>query len=325
MPENDTALEPVLDQPPPTEIHTYMTPSVGQSVTVLPDFAQAAVDEFRQERLELDTLEDDDAPVKVETSVSALAESLGGVEAVEALAQVLNNPNADLTQILPPEQIESLIWSGLENPSTQAVILADPSVRATISRELLLGHKIEDVQAWLSDFQRGDGRTDEQIQSEYEASETRVANFQRSFFTDGIDELVSGSGVDESDVEAITDRLLLARTRFLDANAQEYIHIQGLHEAGRTAPVQETRLHNKWTAFVLKELSKISGSNKTAKVQTKPMSNGKDEDRPAKPIDAGLGNNGDWLHEFTKDFAKERKARGLLTAEEQRQQQRTKR
>src|ERR1044072_1705669 len=262
MPENDTALEPVLDQPPPTEIHTYMTPSVGQSVTVFPDFAQAAVGEFRQERLELDTLEDDDAPVKVETSVSALAESLGGVEAVEALAQVLNNPNADLTQILPPEQIESLIWSGLENPSTQAVILADPSVRATKSPELLLGHKIEDVQAWLSDFQRGDGRTDEQIQAEYLAAENRVQAFQRDFFTDNINELVTGSGVDESDVEAITDRLLLARTRFLQANAQEYLHIQGLHEAGKAAPLQETRLRNKWTAVLLRELGKLSGGSK---------------------------------------------------------------
>src|ERR1051326_3949428 len=120
MPENDTALEPVLDQPPPTEVHTYMTPSVGQSVTVLPDFAQTAVDEFRQERLELDALEGDDAsnlPVKVETSVSALAESLGGIESVEKLAQLLNDPNADLSQVLPPEQVESLIWAGLENPS----------------------------------------------------------------------------------------------------------------------------------------------------------------------------------------------------------------
>lgn len=330
MPEDNdsnTTPEPVLNAPPDPVIHEYMTPGIGNSITVLDDFAQNAVDEFRKERLELDALEEDNPaasnlPVKVETAVSDLAEKLGGIKSIEALAAVLDNPNADLTQILPAEAVEDLIWTAIENPATQAVLLQDSAVLAAISNQLFFGHSIQDIQALLAQYQRGDGLSEEQLEQQHIESETRVQNFQRSFFTEGIDELVSGSGVDESDVEGISDRLLLARTRFLDANHQEFLHIQGLHEAGLTAPVQEARLRNKWTATLLKELAKISGSNKTAKVKTKPMNTRdvEDDDRPAKPIDAGIGNNGDWLHEFTKDFSKERKARGLLTAEEKRQQ-----
>jgi hypothetical protein len=323
--ENEFALEPVLDSPPDPITHSYMTPGIANSVTVLDDFAQTAVDEFKQERLELDSPEDDTAsnlPAKVDSNQSEVIELLGGVEAASALGKVLSDPSSDLAQILPSEQIESLVWSALENPATQAVVLQDPAVLAAISNQLFFGHSIQDIQSLLAQYQRGDGLSEEQLEQQHVESETRVQNFQRSFFTEGIDELVSCSGVDESDVEGISDRLLLARTRFLDANHQEFLHMQGLHEAGRTAPVQEARLRNKWTATLLKELAKISGSNRSAKVKTKPMNtrDAKDDDRPAKPIDAGINNNGDWLHEFTKDFSKERKARGLLTAEEKRQQ-----
>jgi hypothetical protein len=322
--ENEFALEPALDAPPAPEIHQYMVPSLGESITVLPDFAQNAVNEFTQERLELDALEEDgpasNLPVKVETAVSELAERLGGISAVEALAQVLDNPNADLSQILPSEQTEALVWSALENPATQSVILSDPSVRATISSQLLFGHSIEDVQALLNQYQHG-SHSPEQLESEYVAAETRVQDFQRSFFTGDINEIVDSSGVDQTDTEAITDRLLLARCRFLDANHVEFLNVQGLHERGMASTVPEARLHNKWTATVLKELQKLSGKPAT---RAKSMNtNEPKEERPAKAVDIGDG-NGDWLHSFQQDFKKERLARGMLTPRERKEQQRNK-
>ena len=321
MPDNEFALEPVLDAPPPAEIHEYMTPGIGNSITVLDDFAQNAVDEFKKERLELDVLEDDTPASnlpKVETSVSELAGKLGGLDAVEALATVINNPNSDLSQILPAESVESLVWSALDNPVVQSTVLADPSVRAAISSQLLFGHSIEDVQALLNQYQHG-SHSPEQLEAEYVAAETRVAEFQKTFFTHDIDETVASFDLDESDPEPIKDAVLLAQAKFLQSNHTEYLHVQSLHERGLTsqAAVSEARLQNKFKAAVLKELQKLKGKP-VSKVKATDAKDPK-EDRPAKPIDVTDGHGG-WVRDFVIDFKQERQRRGLLTAEEKRQQ-----
>ena len=311
MPEVNQELSEALVPVEPAQ-HTYMQPGLDETV-ILDTTVQGVIDAFKRERLELGEKEDNasNLSVKVDADLSKLTEQLGGIEGIQALAHVLSDPNANLAQILPQTAVEDLVWSALDNPVTQANVLADPEVRAIISKELLNGHSIEAVQDLLSEYERGDGLTPEQLDAEYLAAEARVLKFQRDFFTSGIDETVKSSGVDESNIDAVADRLLLARTRFLDANHQEYLYVQSLHERGLSsqALIPEARLHNKWTASLLNELEKLAkvGTKKTSAKNTND-SRASNEITSSESYDLSDPN---WVHAFTKEFHDERVKRGL--------------
>jgi len=321
MPEDNTEETALQTTDAPIESHQYMPLGYGDSITVLDDFAQIQVDAFKKERHELDALEDDapvnNSPAKVETAVSELAEKLGGIAAVEALSNVLSNPNSNLTEILPAEAVENLVWTALDNPAIQATVLADPAVLAAISNQLFFGHSVQNIQALLAQYQRGDGVSEQQLEAQAIAAETRVQNFQHDFFVSPVDQVVNSFGIDaDNRTEEIQDALRLAQSKFLTANYGEFIALQSAAELGQVSAVSSARLQNKWSAYLLKEIGKLSGKSP---VKAKPKSMNadvKDEEQPAKLIDAGIGNNGDWLIDFEKDFKAERIKRGLLTPRE---------
>ncbi len=309
MPESneENSLQTVEDSAP-VAVNTYMTPGGRDSVTILPDFAENAVEEFKRERLELEQV--DDTPEPTAKAEFDLTTALGGPEAVQALAEVLNNPDADLTHILPAKAIESVVWAALENPVTQQTVLSDPEVRSAISRELLNGYSIEDIQQLLSQYGPGTFPDPEVYAEQLRESEQRVQQFQHDFFVSPVDETLKDMGIDAGRVEEISDALTIAQARFLRNHHDEYLRVQSLVESGLAsqARLPQARLANAWQGTLLKQLEKLKSASTSATKKSATKEVESDKPVTAEAYDL-LDPN--WITRFTDEFRQERKARGL--------------
>src|ERR1041385_4045874 len=113
-------------------------------------------------------------------TIDSIVESLGGPVVAEHLVALLSEdaePVETLTNILPHESIESLVWTALDNPQTQAVVLEDPQVREAIAQHLFNGYSIEDVQRALDYYGVID---DEYALQEYADIDTQQAEYREA-------------------------------------------------------------------------------------------------------------------------------------------------
>jgi len=241
-----------------------------------------------------------------EFDYKAFEESVGGRDALEALAQLVGNPDTQLSDILPGETVQNLVWTALDNPETQAAVLSDPEVRATISREILSGHSIEDVQAILSQYEPGSGVNAEAYAQQSQAAEDRVQQFQNDFFVSPVDQTLTDMGIDQTRVEEISDALILAQGKFLQANNKEYLKVQSMVESGLVsqAKIAQARLANKWNATLIKQLEKLKVSAPVPKSEV--TTNQSKVENKSYDISSN-----EWLSSFVNDFKTERIKRGL--------------
>jgi hypothetical protein len=236
-------------------------------------------------------------------------EQMGGIDLLKAiapLAEIAIDENADPATVVKtfretflPQHMEAIAWAALDDPSTQEIILNDPDVLDTISQKLFNGKSISDVQAALEFAveadeidpekaqlrkQLADIETSKKAEKEREAaqaSDTRINEFQKRFFVDTADEvvgqfnLVAPDGASEEDKQrfsnTVEDIRYAAQGRFLAENQQAYLQIQEMVAKGFVTQARsaEARLHNKWTATLLKTAERHSKQLRDAVEYTK--------------------------------------------------------
>lgn len=247
------------------------------------------------------------------SSASQAISKLGGPQTAIAVANILDATTNELErfQELVPADIQAeMFWSRLNDPRNTQTILSDASVREVISRELLMGHAIEDVQALLSEYEPGNlqKRTAE-IEAERVFNQQASLEVQKEIFIDVAKEVASRFGVSDSDDKVMMAQYL-AQYEFLKKHNGEYLTIETANRAGHKlqVAVHAARLKNAFQASLLKQYEAIgikSGSKpKTkaaaVKTETKPV-----ELDPLDMTDAAYGKR------FAAEFRKSMTERGL--------------
>jgi len=275
----------------------------------LPAEVQGVVNEFTTELADL--TEHNDAQPLVYDYESFVNTYFGGREGAEALAILLNSEdiNSTLVNVLSRDQMESFAWHVLDNTSVQDIVLADPAIREAISQRLFDGLSIDYIQENIlpQDYEADSFDRQQKREAEIIEGNERVLDFQETFFVEGVDDTIKSLGINTSNIERVQDALMLAQAKFLKANHAAYLQLQStIEKYGRSEAtlLAESRLHNQWHAFLLKELQKLSSQKfKAAPVRSEPK-----ETNSSKSYD--LGSN-DWLNDFVQDFKAERLRRGL--------------
>lgn len=255
-------------------------------------------------------------------SVESIVESLGGPVAAEHLAALLSEdaePVETLSKILPHESIESLVWTALDNPQTQAVVLEDPQVREAIAQHLFNGYSIEDVQRALDyygviddpyvleDFAEHDAQ-----QKEYrEACLMAEEDVRRTVFLNTGIEVAERFGLPSPEVDqTVSDACELTFNRFVKNNERDLTRLVEMYVTEGPTPradLLSARLTNKFTASLIKQLERMPKAAALDKRQrTTPATNKRTE--PTGSYDL---NSNDWLASFVVDFKRERESRGL--------------
>ena len=235
--------------------------------------------------------------VKQYKPIADAVNELGGLEVIKALkplADMALDESIDpdivvktLQETLLPQHLEAVAWAAIDNPESQAALLADPDIRQVISDRLFNGRSIEDVQAALEVLAEEDVDPEtlrlrqelnqfksqqQQIkeQQEFSASQGRVNELQKRFFMDTADEvvkqlnMVAPVGATDEDKklfeDTIVDMRYAAQGRFLTENQDAYLQIQDMYAKGfvTQARVSEARLHNKWQATLIKTAERAS-------------------------------------------------------------------
>jgi hypothetical protein len=275
----------------------------GKTETTESDSDEKLPSNFRDGYKSLET------DVKKYKPVVDAVEQMGGIDLLKAiapLAEIAIDENADPATVVKtfretflPQHMEAIAWAALDDPSTQEIILNDPDVLDTISQKLFNGKSISDVQAALEFAveadeidpekaqlrkQLADIETSKKAEKEREAaqaSDTRINEFQKRFFVDTADEvvgqfnLVAPDGASEEDKQrfsnTVEDIRYAAQGRFLAENQQAYLQIQEMVAKGFVTQARsaEARLHNKWTATLLKTAERHSKQLRDAVEYTK--------------------------------------------------------
>jgi hypothetical protein len=281
------------DQPKADELEVKDDSTAQEGAEDKTDKTPQPPEHFRKgyEALEKDVKE------KYKPVVDAV-EQMGGLDVIKAiapLAEIAVDENADPATIVKlfretflPQHMEAIAWAAMDDPSTQEIILSDPEVLQVISEKLFNGKSISDVQAALEfavEAEEDDpekaqlkkqlasieaGKKAEEDRVAAQASDTRINDFQKRFFVDTADEvvkqfnLVAPVGASEDDKQlfsnTVEDIRYAAQGRFLAENQQAYLQIQEMVAKGfiTQARVAEARLHNKWTATLLKTAERHS-------------------------------------------------------------------
>jgi hypothetical protein len=253
-----------------------------------------------------------DAPFDYE---SELAE-LGGADGVRALKTLMASEGAELSNLLGQEQVQSLVWSALNNEQTAQVVMGDPEVQQRISDQWFDGRPLSEVAEALEFLERRSPQENAQRQAQFDRSqaaqkEISQAN-ERAIFVDPENSVHARYGYDQHTRD---DVRYSAQGRFLAENGAEYFKLEQLKAQGNNfaATVLQNRLQNKFQALLIDSAERHAGAGrKAAPAKTAPAPAKVAPAAAAKPASKqyDLSSN-DWLGQFTKDFAAERKRRGL--------------
>lgn len=295
-----------------------------------------------------------EADVKKYKPLAQAVEDLGGLEVIEAikpLAELLSEETdaaqvvRTLQEFLPPQHLESVVWSALDNAETQQVVLNDPDVRQIICDTFFEGRSIEEIQDLMSlapdeslDPETAQLRQEltaikstqqkERDQLEAQAAQTRTQDLEKRFFVDTAEDvvkqfnLVAPEGANEADKQAILDTVedlrFAAQGRFLAENSQAYLQIQDMYAKGlgSQARIAEARLHSKWQATLIKtaerqsqRLQAYSEANKLKQEQktkqVRPDVSGRVEGKPETKQEAYDPSDPDFLTKFMADFKRD--------------------
>jgi hypothetical protein len=242
-----------------------------------------------------------------------LFDEIGGAPVVEALTTLLNDENADLTSVLHPSQIESVVWQALDSPANQELILQDPDVQRAIADAFFEGRDLQSVRElvdyWADvEVDQGYQQEREYQLAESQAKEEQIAyDLQERFFVETEQDIAERFHLTDPDVAEIrSDIRLAAQARFLSEHAEDYLQVQRMLAQGHSlqAQVAEARLNNQWQATLIKTAERLG------KVRPQQQAPGLSKPAKAKGNGYDIGSN-DWLSRFVSDFKQERLARGL--------------
>jgi hypothetical protein len=180
-------------------------------------------------------------------------ESLGGMQALETIAQVMNSDVSEakkMVALLSPETQQELAWEILNNVDDN-VIFNDSEVRSRVAQAFGVA-SIDQINQALAFWEKNGGRLiPAKSEAEFQQMGVRSQAFENDFFKGQRTLEVVRHYNDSFDYEKSLDLLFGAQGRFISQHGAEFSRLQSQAANGIDTTIQSARLQNAWLATLI--------------------------------------------------------------------------